>query len=399
MKNKAQAIRDVQYFGEEGGVVPAIDHAATSTFLNPQDMEKVFSGELQGCYLYSRHTNPTVNAFSKKVAAMEGFEAALGVASGMAAITCAVSQVMMGGGHIICSNTIYGGTYALFANILPKQNIEVTFVDPSKPEEFKKAIKKNTKLIYTEMMSNPLLAICDLKEISKIAKSKNIKLMVDNTFSPLIFTPKDFGADIVIHSCTKYISGASDLIAGVICSSEEFIGELIDVNTGCAMLYGPVMDSRVAYELFSRLDHLPVRMKAHGQAARYLVDRLNDEGIDGVTYPALSSHPDHEVFKSMQNSEYGAGAIITVDCKTSVNAIKMAKKLQEEKFGLFAVSLGFSRTLMSCPAASTSSEIPEDQRTAIGLKDGLLRLSIGIIGDNEVLADKFIAAYKDIIGT
>ena len=154
--NKAQKIRDIQHFGEEGGVVPVIDHAATSTFLNPNDMQKVFEGEIQGCYLYSRHTNPSVIMFSKKLAAMEGSDSALGLASGMSAITCAVLQVMKEGGHMIASDTIYGGTWALFKNILPKFGIEITFVDPSKPDEFKNAIKDNTRLIYTETMSNPL---------------------------------------------------------------------------------------------------------------------------------------------------------------------------------------------------------------------------------------------------
>ncbi|MFI5391918.1 MAG: aminotransferase class I/II-fold pyridoxal phosphate-dependent enzyme, partial [Bacteriovoracales bacterium] len=193
MNKIIQAIRDVQIFGEEGGVVPVIDHASASTFLNPDDMERVFRGELQGCYLYSRHTNPTVTAFSKKMAAMENTQAAFGVASGMAAITCAVEQIMQNEGHIISSNTIYGGTYALFENILKKRGIEITFVDPLDVSAFEKAIKPNTKMIYTETMSNPLLGVGDLDAIGKLCQKNNIKLVVDNTFTPLMVTPSNLG--------------------------------------------------------------------------------------------------------------------------------------------------------------------------------------------------------------
>mgnify|MGYP001208611017 CR=1 FL=1 len=394
--NKAQKIRDIQHFGEEGGVVPVIDHAATSTFLNPNDMQKVFEGEIQGCYLYSRHTNPSVMMFSKKLAAMEGSESALGLASGMSAITCAVLQVMKEGGHMIASDTIYGGTWALFKNILPKFGIEITFVDPSKPEEFKNAIKDNTRLIYTETMSNPLLSVSDIKALSEMSRSYNLKLIVDNTFTPLIVSPIELGADAVVYSCTKYISGQSDLIAGAICSSEEFIGELIDVNHGMAMLSGPVMDPKVAYELYSRLDTLPIRMKAHSSAAKTLVDRMRQEDIPGIIYPGINSYKQFELFNQMKNKVYGDGGMITLDCESLERATKLARSLQENKFGLFAVSLGFSRTLLSCPSASTSSEIPKEEQERIGLSDGLLRMSIGFCGDEEILADRFMKCFKEL---
>jgi methionine-gamma-lyase len=391
-------MRDIQFFGEEGGVVPVIDHAATSTFLNPKDMEKVFKGELEGCYLYSRHTNPTVSAFSQKMAAMAGTEAAYGFASGMAAIACTLEQLLMDGGHLVTSNTIYGGTYALLANIFPKRGIKVTFVDPSHPQNFADAITDETKVVYTETMSNPLLEMSDIKSISKVCKEKDIKLVVDNTFTPMIVNPIELGADIVLYSCTKYISGASDLIAGAVCADQDFINELIDVNTGMAMLYGPVMDPRVAYELYSRLDHLHLRMQAHCNSAAYLANILIENGIEGVIYPGLENHPGHKILSEMKSDDIGFGGMITLDCKSLENATKLAGMLQHEKFGLFAVSLGFSRTLMSCPSASTSSEIPEEKRDEIGLKPGLLRLSIGFTGNDKILADRFLACYKKIMG-
>lgn len=388
-----QKIRDIQHFGEQGGVVPVVDVAATSTFMNPEDMERAFRGEVAGCYLYSRHSNPTVKMFGEKLAAMEGMEAALGLASGMSAIYATLRQLLPDGGHIVCSRTVYGGTYALLQNLLPKIGIQVSFVDAQDLKKVEAAIQPNTKVLYVETMSNPLLRVADLPGMSALCKKRNIKLVVDNTFTPLIVTPAKWGADVVVYSCTKYISGASDLMAGAIVSSQEFINQLIDINHGIVMLTGPVMDARVAHDLYLRLDHLPIRMQAHSQCAEYLAQRLNEEKIP-VIYPGLKSHPDQAALKRIGNSEYGNGGMIAVDCGDSNRAMKLAAKLQDEKFGLYAVSLGFSRTLMSCPSVSTSSEIPEAEQVEMGLSRGLLRLSIGYIGDNQIMTDRFLNCYR-----
>lgn len=391
-----QAIRDVQHFGEEGGVVPVVDVAATSTFLVPEDMERVFKGELHGRYLYSRHMNPTVHMFGQKLAAMEGMEAAIGVASGISAIYCAIGQIMKDGGHLISSRTIYGGTYALFANILPQHGIQVTFVDPDDVKAFEKALTPQTKVIYTETMSNPLLGISDLKALANLAHRNNAKLVVDNTFTPMLINPAAWGADVVIHSCTKYISGGSDLIAGAIVSNHKFMEELIDLNHGMVMLTGPVMDPRVAHELYHRLDHLAIRMAAHSRSAGYLAIKMEEAGMK-VIYPGLKKHPHHDLMKKMMHPEYGFGGMITLDCKTRENAFELAQKLQDEKFGLYAVSLGFSRTLMSCPAVSTSSEIPLEEQAKSRLSPGLLRLSIGYTGSDKTMWERFIKCYQAVI--
>lgn len=388
-----QNIRDVQHFGEQGGVVPVVDVAATSTFMNPVDMERAFRGEMSGCYLYSRQSNPTVKAFGEKLAAMEKMEAALGVASGMAAIYAAVRQLLPEGGHIVCSRTVYGGTYALFQNMLPKIGIQVTFVNTQDLAKIEAAIRPNTKVLYVETMSNPLLRVADLPKMSEICRKRNIKLVVDNTFTPLIVSPAKWGADVIVYSCTKYISGASDLMAGAIVSSQSFINELIDINHGMVMLTGPVMDAHVAHNLYLRLDHLPVRMKAHSQCAEFLAKRLDEEKIP-VIYPGLKSHSDQPALKQIANTEFGYGGMLAVDCGDSDRAMKLAAKLQDEKFGLYAVSLGFSRTLMSCPSISTSSEIPEAEQVEMGLSRGLLRLSIGYVGDNEIMTDRFLKCYR-----
>jgi methionine-gamma-lyase len=398
--NSSQNIREIQHFGEEGGVVPVIDVASTSTFLNPKDMERTFMGELQGCYLYSRHSNPTVNIFGKKIAAMEGAEAALGVASGMAAIACTVDQVFRNfhntdGGHLISSLTVYGGTYALFKNVLPSQQINVDFVDIRDLKKVESLITNKTRMIYAETLSNPLLNVSDISALAKLAKKYNLKLVIDNTFTPMIVSPIKFGADIVIHSCTKYISGASDFIAGVIVSNQEFINSLIDVNFGSVMLTGPVMDPRVAHELYLRLDHLPIRMKAHSEMALFMAERMSEMNLK-VIYPGLTNHPQHNEMKQMMNAEFGYGAILTLECESVEKAVELATQLQNEKFGLYAVSLGFSRTLMSCPAKSTSSEIPEDKQIEMGMSAGLLRMSIGYTGDKEVMWQKFVKCYGKI---
>ena len=392
-----QSIRDVQHFGEEGGVVPVIDIAATSTFLNPADMERTFSGELQGCYLYSRHSNPTVNFFGKKMAAMEGAEAALGVASGMAAISCTIEQIFRnetktGRGHIIASQTVYGGTYALFHNILPSRGINVSFVDIRDLKAIEAAITPETKIIYSETLSNPLLAVCDIQALSNLCQKHNLKLVIDNTFAPMIVRPLELGADVVIHSCTKYISGASDMIAGAICGDQAFINSLIDVNHGSVMLNGPVMDPRIAHELYLRLDHLSIRMKAHSDMALFLAAKMEEKKLN-VLYPGLKSHPQHELYNLMGASRLGHGGVLTLVCEDADKARILATKLQDEKFGLYAVSLGFSRTLMSCSAKSTSSEIPEEERKKMGLEEGLLRFSIGYTGDPQVMWERFWKCY------
>lgn len=391
----SQRIRDVQHFGEEGGVVPVVDVAATSTFLEPANMEKAFHGELAGCYLYSRHSNPTVKDFGVKMAAMEGMEAALGVASGMAAIYSTILQLIPSGGHLVSSRTVYGGTYALFKNILPKLGIKVSFVDIHDLEVVESSITAETKLIYTETMSNPLLRIADLPALGKICKKRNLQFVVDNTFTPMMVNPSRWGADVVVHSCTKYISGASDLIAGVIVARQDFVNQLIDVNSGVVMLTGPVMDPRIAHKLYTRLDHLHLRMSAHSKSAAHLAAKLEEAQVP-VIYPGLRAHKDFTVLKKIMNPELGFGGMLVVDCETSARALDLAGRLQQEKFGLYAVSLGFSRTLMSCPSVSTSSEIPEAEQKQMGLSPGLLRMSIGYSGNEELMADRFFKCYRQL---
>jgi methionine-gamma-lyase len=241
-----------------------------------------------------------------------------------------------------------------------------------------------------------LLAACDLKAWGKIAADYNLKLIVDNTFAPLMLRPIELGAFASLHSCTKFISGSADLIAGVICSSSEFVNSLIDVNSGSVMLRGPVMDARIAHELYLRLDHLPIRVKAHSAFAQRFAEALESDDHK-VYYPGLRSHPDSELIRSSFDLSWGFGGMLTLDCGDASRANALAQRLQEKRFGLYAVSLGFSRTLMSVSALSTSSEIPPDERKKMGLSDGLLRLSVGYTGDLETMTQRLLEACHKVL--
>ena len=383
MKSKpANKIQDLQFFGEFGGVNPSISDSSTYTFLSANSMSETFEGNTEGCYLYSRNSSPSNLYLEDACAAMEGTEAANVFSSGMGAITSTILQFCKSGDHVISSRTVYGGTYAFLKNFTPQLGIETNFIDITSIEAIKKSIKPNTKIIYCEVSSNPLLEIADLETISKIAKNNNIKLIVDNTFTPLSISPANFGADVVIHSLTKFINGTSDTIAGVVCSSTEFIHSLRDVNDGAFMLMGATMDSLRAASVLKNMRTLHIRIKKHSENAMYLANAFEKDGIKTV-YPGLKSHPSHEVFTKMMNEEYGYGGMVTIDVGSLEKANKLMEKLQDKNIGYLAVSLGFYKTLFCAPGSSTSSEISESEQEQMGLSEGLIRFSVGLDQDIE----------------
>ncbi len=378
----ANNIQDLQYFGEFGGVNPSISDSSTYTFLSAKTMFDTFEGNADGCYLYSRHTTPSNLYLGEALAAMEGTETANVTASGMGAITPVLLQLCEAGSHIISSRTIYGGTYAFLKNFTPKLNIQTTFVDITKLDIVEASITKNTKVIYCETVSNPLLEVADIRGLAALAKKYNLKLVVDNTFSPLSVSPGVLGADVVIHSLTKFINGSSDTVGGVVCGTQEFIDELRNVNDGACMLLGSTMDSLRAASVLKNLRTLHIRMKQHSKNATYLAEQFEKEGITTV-YPGLASHPSHELFKSMMNSAYGYGGMLTLDVGSLEKANELMELMQHRNLGYLAVSLGFYKTLFSAPGTSTSSEISEDEQKEMGLTDGLIRFSIGLDNDIE----------------
>jgi len=380
--NGADQIQDLQFFGEFGGVNPSISDSSTYTFLSAKTMSDTFEGNTDGCYLYSRHSSPSNLYLAEALAKMEGTESANVTASGMGAITSALLQLCKSGDHIVSSRTIYGGTYAFMKNFLPGYKIETSFVDITDLQKVENSITENTKVLYCETVSNPLLEIADLEGLSKIAKKNHLKLVVDNTFSPLSVTPQLLGADVTLHSLTKFINGSSDTVGGVYCGTQEFINATKDVNSGACMLLGPTMDSLRAASVLKNLRTLPLRMRKHSENALFLAENWEKDGLK-VKYPGLKSHPQHELFKTMMHEEFGFGGLVALDVKTVEKANELMEMMQNENLGYLAVSLGFYKTLFSASGTSTSSEIPEDEQKEMGLSPGLIRFSIGLDHDIE----------------
>jgi len=401
-RNPVETLANTRHeFGEHGGVNMSIEASTTFTVMHSNTMPDIFGGkkgpDQGGCYLYGRHFNPTVYTLSKQLAALEGTEAAYCTASGMSAISATLMQLCDQGDHIVSSNAVYGGTYALMHDLLPpKMGITSSFVDITDLAAVEAAITDRTRVIYTESMANPTLRIADIPGLSTIAKRHGLKLVVDNTFSPLILSPIKLGADIVIHSMTKFISGASDYIAGAICADTEFIQQLMDLHTGMLMVLGPTMDPQVAFNINLRIPHLPIRMIEHAKRTQLFAERLREMGMT-VTYPGLSGHPDHELISELHCPDYGYGGIMTLDMETVENANELLDLLQNEyHFGYVAVSLGYFDTLMSCSGSSTSSEMTDEDKTAACISPGLVRLSIGYTGTTEQRWSQLAEALKRI---
>ena len=385
-------------FGEHGGVTPSIERSSTFTVIDPSTMPDIFEGirgpEKGGCFLYSRHFNPTIDVLDRYLAAMEGTELAVSTASGMSAIASTLLQICHNGDHIVSSNTIYGGSHALLGELLPEMGVTATFVEAIDNQAFEAAITPKTKVIFTEVVGNPTLKVADIRGLAKIAHDHHCLLVVDNTFTPMMISPARLGADIVVYSMTKYINGASDVIAGAICGKQEFIYDLMDLHRGRVMLLGPTMDPRVAFDIIQRLPHLGIRMREHSRRALAIANRLQEMGAP-VTYPGLPSHSQHNLLKEMINKEYGYGGMLTIDCSTKGKAEKLMSILQnEEQFGFIAVSLGYYDTLMSCSGSSTSSEISPDEQNRMGLSPGLLRIAIGFTGNLQARIEQIERGLK-----
>ncbi|HMO15182.1 MAG TPA: aminotransferase class I/II-fold pyridoxal phosphate-dependent enzyme [Pirellulaceae bacterium] len=395
--NPIESMADARHeFGEHGGVNLSIEASTTFTVLAADEMPKIFRGErgpfsmragtaTGGCYLYGRNFNPTVYTFGRMLAAMEGTEAGYATASGMGAIASVLTQLCDQGDKIVASRTIYGGTFALLKDYFPlKTGVLTEFVSITDHAAVRHALQRtNAKVLYTETIANPTMEVADIGGLAEIAHSHGAVLVVDNTFAPMLVSPAQLGADIVIHSVTKFISGASDVIAGAICGSEEFIYSLMDLHNGSLMLLGPTMDPKIAHELTLRLPHLGLRMREHSARAMDLATRLRACGAT-VMYPGLPDHPQHKLLSKMLNEGFGYGGLLTVDLGTIDRANRFMERLQNQhSFGFMAVSLGYFETLMSCSGSSTSSELTEDEQRVAGISPGLVRISVGLTGSIE----------------
>jgi methionine-gamma-lyase len=398
-------------FGEHGGVNLSIEASTTFTVMAADEMPKIFRGErgpfsmqarnaTGGCYLYGRNFNPTVYTFGRMLAAMEGTEAGYATSSGLGAIASVLMQLCSTGDHIVSSQTIYGGTFALLKEFFPKKaGIHTRFVDITDLTEVAAALDETgAKVLYAETVANPTLVVADIGALAEIANARGATLVVDNTFTPMIVSPAQLGADVVIHSVTKYISGASDVIAGAVCASESFIYSMMDLHTGALMLLGPTMDPKIAHELTLRMPHLGLRVAEHSRRTQAIAERLREKGAT-VSYPGLDDHPQHELLKSMANPGYGLGGLLTLDMGTIERANRLMEILQNKhSFGFMAVSLGYFDTLMSCSGSSTSSELTEEEQRAAGISPGLVRMSIGLTGSLDQRWSQLWDAYQEVNG-
>ncbi|PWA94264.1 methionine gamma-lyase [Artemisia annua] len=388
-------------FGEHGGVNMSIEASATFTVMEPETLSRMFAGELgpdRDFFIYSRHFNPTVLNLGRQMAALEGTEAAYCTASGMSAISSVLLTLVSSGDNIVASQTLYGGTHALLTHFLPRSsNIQTTFVDIRDLEKVKEAIVEGrTKVLYFESMSNPTLTVANIPELSRIAHEKGVTVVVDNTFAPMVVSPARLGADVVVHSISKYISGGADIIAGAVCGPASLVNSLMDLHQGALMLLGPTMNAKVAFELSERIPHLGLRVKEHCHRALVYAQRMKKMGLK-VIYPGLEDHPDHLLLKSIANKEYGFGGMLCLDMGTEARANKLMNLLQNyTQFGLMAVSLGYYETLMSCSGSSTSSELNEEEQALAGISPGLVRMSVGYSGTLEQRWGQFEKALSKL---
>jgi methionine-gamma-lyase len=388
--NPVESLADARHeFGEHGGVNLSIEASTTFTVMAAREMPELFRGRLgpdsdSGHYLYGRHFNPTVYVLGRQLAALEGAQAGYATSSGISAIAAVIMQLCGSDDHVVASNTLYGGTFALLKEFLPAgTGLRTTFVDISDHAAVERALTAGTRVLYAESIANPTLVVADVPALAEIAHRHGAMLVVDNTFSPMILSPIQLGADIVVHSITKFISGASDIIAGGICGPEPFVKELMDLHQGALMLLGPTMDPTVAFRISLRFPHLALRMVEHSRRALAFSKRLRDLGLP-VIYPGLPQHPQHELLQTLHNPAYGFGGILAVDLGDVSRANRLMELLQNTYgFGYMAVSLGYFDTLMSCSGSSTSSEMSESERAEAGISPGLVRMSVGYTGSLE----------------
>jgi methionine-gamma-lyase len=295
----------------------------------------------------------------------------------MAAIATTLMLHCSAGDDIVASRTIYGGTYALMKNLLPRFGITTRFVDTKDLSAVRAAIGPRTKVLYCEAISNPLLEVNDLEKLAAIAKERGAAMIVDNTFSPMIISPLRLGADVVVHSMTKFINGTSDCVAGCVVGSHATVAGLMDITQGPAMLFGPTLDAFRAASILKNLHSLHVRLKKHAENALELARHMAAKGLK-VHYPGLPEHPQHALLAHLMNPGYGYGGMLVLDAGTEATANRLMMRMQQEKVGYLAVSLGYFKTLFSSPGHSTSSEIPVEEQDRMGLSGGLIRFSIGL---------------------
>ena len=356
----------------------------TSTFIfdSAEQGGRRFALEEAG-YIYTRLGNPTTTVLEDKIAALEEGEAAVATSSGMGAISSTLWTVLKAGDHIVTDKTLYGCTFALMCHGLTRFGIDVTFVDTSNLDEVKNAMKENTRVVYLETPANPNLKIVDIEALAKIAHTNpNTLVIVDNTFAtPYMQKPLTLGADVVVHSVTKYINGHGDVIAGLVITNKALADQIRFV--GLKDMTGAVLGPQDAYYIIRGMKTFEIRMERHCKNARKVVEFLNNHPkIEKVYYPGLETHPGYEIAKKQMKD---FGAMISFELKGGFEAGKTL--LNSLKLCSLAVSLGDTETLIQHPASMTHSPYTKDEREAAGITDGLVRLSVGLENVEDIIAD------------
>ncbi|WP_188456476.1 trans-sulfuration enzyme family protein [Virgibacillus oceani] len=372
---------------ETGMVTQSITPAVAYAFPDSEAAEAVVSGEKEGV-CYGRYGNPTVRTLEKKIALLEGGEDCLGLASGMAAISTALLTFLQNGDHVIVTKDVYGGTYSFMESLAPRFGIEASFVDCTSVQQIHDAIRPNTKAIYIETPSNPCLTILDIEEIATLCKSVEIPLIVDNTFmSPYLQNPLEYGADIVLHSATKYINGHGDVLAGFVVGDKNIIQTMRKKFMGNL---GQNLNAWDAYLIIRGLKTLGLRMDKHCSNAQQAAEFLESHPmIQNVFYPGLASHAQHHLAKKQMK---GMGGIVSFEVKGGVEAGKAL--INNLELAMISFSLGDPETLVQHPASMTHAAIPPEERVKFGITDGLIRLSVGLEDSTDIIKDLKLALDK-----
>jgi len=366
-----QAVRAGQTRSQEQEHSETIYPSSSFIFSSAAEAAARFSGEQEG-NIYSRFTNPTVRTFEQRLARMEGAECCVATASGMSAILSTCLGILKAGDHIVSSRSIFGSTTMLFTNVLAKFGIETTFVDLSDVKQWEQAIENNTRLLFLETPSNPLTELADIKAVADIAHNNDCLLVVDNCLAtPVLQQPISFGADIVIHSATKYIDGQGRCVGGAVLGKKEVVGTDVFAFLRCA---GPTMSAFNAWVFLKGLETLNIRMKAHSNNAMALAKWLEQqEQVKCVYYPGLESHPQHELAKRQQK-DYGG--LLSFELKGGKKA--GWKLVDATEICSITANLGDTKTTITHPASTTHGKLSEEQLKESGIADGLIRIAVGL---------------------
>lgn len=378
---ETQAIHSGRINDEQfGSLATPLYQTSTFIFDDAQQGADRFAGEADG-YIYSRLGNPTTRQLEMRVAAMEGMEDAAATATGMGAVSGALLANLSCGDHLISSKAVYGCSFALMNHQLTRWGIEVSFVDMANPQEVAAAIKPNTKVIFLETPVNPNLEVYDLAAIGKIAQQHNIISIVDNTFlTPVLQQPKKYGIDIVVHSATKYLNGHGDVVAGIICGSNEMI---MNIKMTVLKDIGATISPHDAWLIMRGLKTLPIRMERHCSNAQKLAEFLeNHEKVSQVYYPGLKSHSGNRFIGEQMKA---AGGVIAFEIASDLAG--GSDFINRMKLFSIAVSLGDAESLIQHPASMTHSPYTQEERLAAGISDSLIRISVGLENVDDLIAD------------